>query len=175
MRHEHRSLIWNINAAGSCLPDVVCAIFDLSRMAERKSSQPLQFYRLNTAPLREVAQANDCVVALRALGESTRARIIGMLLEAPLDVGEISKRVGMSQYNTSKHLRILREAGLLEVDKQGRRRLYALPDTIRRQVARRSVLDLGCCSFRFERAPVDTAIKSRVRRRSPGRPRRLAR
>jgi DNA-binding transcriptional ArsR family regulator len=145
-------------------------------MAERKPSQPLQFYRLNTAPVREITQSNDCVVALRALGESTRARIIGMLLKAPLDVGEISKRVGMSQYNTSKHLRILREAGLLEVDKQGRRRLYALPDTIRRQVARRSVLDLGCCSFRFEQAPVDTTIKSRARRRpSAGRPRRLAR
>ena len=63
---------------------------------------------------------------------------------------------------------------LLEVDKQGRRRLYALPDTIRRQVARRSVLDLGCCSFKFDQAPA--AIKLRPRRRpSPGRPRRLAR
>jgi DNA-binding transcriptional ArsR family regulator len=145
-------------------------------MAERKSSQPLQFYRLNTAPAREINPSNDCVVALRALGETTRARIIGMLLEEPLDVGEIAKRVGISQYNTSKHLRILREAGLLEVDKQGRRRLYALPDTIRRKVARRSVLDLGCCSFQFDPAPADTTIKSRARRRSsPGRPRRLAR
>ncbi len=145
-------------------------------MAERKSSQPLQFYRLNSAPARELDPSNDCVVALRALGESTRARIVGMLLEAPLDVGEIAKRVGMSQYNTSKHLRILREAGLLEVDKQGRRRLYALPDTIRRQVARRSVLDLGCCSFQFDPAPARTAISIRSRRRpSPGRPRRVAR
>ena len=96
-------------------------------MADRKSSQPLQFYRLNTAPVREINPSNDCVVALRALGESTRARIIGMLLEAPLDVGEIAKRVGMSQYNTSKHLRILREVGLVEVRPKGRRRTYVLP------------------------------------------------
>jgi DNA-binding transcriptional ArsR family regulator len=145
-------------------------------MSERKPSQPLQFYRLNTAPAREVNTSNDCVVALRALGESTRARIIGMLLEAPLDVGEIAKRVGMSQYNTSKHLRILREAGLLEVDKQGRRRLYALPDTIRRQAAHSSVLDLGCCSFHFDPAPSGSTIRPRARRRrSPGRPRRVSR
>src|SRR5262245_1230911 len=133
-------------------------------MSERKSSQPLQFYRLNAAPAPEVNPSNDCVVALRALGERTRARIVGMLFEAPLDVGEIAKRVGISQYNTSKHLRILREAGLLEVDKQGRRRLYALPEKIRRQ-QRSSVLDLGCCSFRFDPAPADLTSRPRARRR----------
>jgi DNA-binding transcriptional ArsR family regulator len=145
-------------------------------MAERKPSQPLQFYRLNAAPERELTPSNDCVVALRALGESTRARIVGMLLEAPLDVGEIARRAGISQYNTSKHLRVLREAGLLEVDQQGRRRLYALPETIRCPAAHSSVLDLGCCSFRFDPEPSHTANGLRPRRRrSPGRPRRAGR
>ena len=78
-------------------------------------------------------------------------RIVGLLIEAPLDVGEIARRVGVSQYNVSKHLRILREAGLLEVEKTGRRRLYALPDSIRRHAAESGVLDLGCCSFNFVR------------------------
>ena len=150
--------------------------FDWSRMAERKPSQPLQFYRLNAAPAREVKPPTDCVIALRALGESTRARIVAMLLDAPLEVGEIARRAGISQYNISKHLRILREAGLLEVDKQGRRRLYALPDAIRRQAAHRSVLDLGCCSFQFDPVSPDTAMRPRTRRRrSPGRPRRVFR
>jgi predicted transcriptional regulator len=97
-----------------------------------------------------VHQSHDCVVALRALGEDTRVRIIGLLIDAPLDVSEISKRVGVSQYNVSKHLRILREADLLEVEKTGRRHLYALPDGFRR-LAEGRVLDVGCCSFRFER------------------------
>ena len=145
-------------------------------MAKPKPSQPLQFYRLNQAPPREIDTSSDCVVALRALGESTRARIVGMLLEAPLDVGEIARRIGISQYNTSKHLRILREAKLLEVDKQGRRHLYALAEAIRSQPEQQSVLDLGCCSFRFEPASSKAAIKSTTqRRRSPGRPRRVAR
>ena len=97
-----------------------------------------------------------------------------MLLDAPLDVGEIARRIGVSHYNASKHLRILREAGLLEVDKQGRRHLYALPDSIRRQAAQRSVLDLGCCSFRFDDATSKTPRRARAeRRRSPGRARRV--
>ena len=66
-------------------------------------------------------------------------------------MGEIARRVGVSQYNVSKHLRILREAGLLQVEKRGRRHLYALPEAIRRQAADGSVLDLGCCSFQFDR------------------------
>ncbi len=70
-------------------------------------------------------------MALRALGEDTRVRIVGLLIDEALDVGEISRRLGVSPYNVSKHLRILRDAGLLEVEKSGRTRLYALPDTIR--------------------------------------------
>jgi DNA-binding transcriptional ArsR family regulator len=97
-------------------------------------------------------KGHDCVVALRALGEDTRVRIIGLLIDAPLDVNEIGRRLGVSQYNVSKHLRILREAGLLRVEKDGRRHFYALPEEIRRRAAAGSILDLGCCSFQFDGA-----------------------
>ena len=97
-------------------------------------------------------KGHDCVVALRALGEDTRVRIIGLLIDAPLDVNEIGRRLGVSQYNVSKHLRILREAGLLQVEKDGRRHFYALPEEIRRRAAAGSILDLGCCSFQFDGA-----------------------
>ena len=144
-------------------------------MAERKTSRPLQFFRLAAATAASiVSPSNDCVVALRALGDNTRARIVGMLLDAPLDVGEIAKRTGISQYNTSKHLRILRLAGLLELNKQGRRHLYALPDSLRRQAAQSGVLDLGCCSFRFDAAVSKMPRRPRAHRQSsPGRPRRV--
>jgi DNA-binding transcriptional ArsR family regulator len=94
-------------------------------------------------------QPHDCVVALRALGEETRVRIVGLLIDHPLDVGAISDALGVSPYNVSKHLRVLREAGLLEVEKEGRLRRYALPEAIRREAAAGRVLDLGCCSFQF--------------------------
>jgi DNA-binding transcriptional ArsR family regulator len=131
-----------------------------------KTSQPAHLYRL---PPRDrafsVTDGHDCVVALRALGEDTRVRIIGLLIDVPLDVGEISKRVGVSPYNVSKHLRILREAGLLEVKKTGRRHLYALPDAIRRRVTEGSVLDLGCCSFQFDPPAPETRTPMTQHRR----------
>src|SRR5262245_18663790 len=100
----------------------------------RKSERPLQLYRF---PSRNrtltVVQDHDCVTALRALGEDTRVRIVGLLIEGAMDVNEIARRLDVSQYNVSKHLRILREAGLVEVEKSGRQRLYALPDAIRRR------------------------------------------
>jgi DNA-binding transcriptional ArsR family regulator len=93
----------------------------------------------------------DCVGALKALGEDTRVRIMGLLLEAPLGVCEIARRLGTTHYNISKHLRILREAGLLDVERHGRERLYMVPERIRRgRRAHAKVLDLGCCSFQFD-------------------------
>jgi DNA-binding transcriptional ArsR family regulator len=106
----------------------------------------------------------DCVVALRALGEDTRVRIVGLLLESPLEVGEIANRLDVSQYNVSKHLRILREAGLLNVQKDGRMHRYALADDIRPQASAGSVLDLGCCSFQFTAPPPSARSRGRRRR-----------
>ena len=97
-----------------------------------------------------MVELTDCVVALRALGEDTRVRIVGLLMDHPLDVGAIAQRLGLTAYNTSKHLRVLREAGLLEVVKDGRQRLYGLPEAIKRQAEEGQVLDLGCCSFQFQ-------------------------
>lgn len=57
----------------------------------------------------------DCISALKALGEETRLRILRLLFKKPLGVNEISARLHVSQYNVSKHLRIMREAGLLEI------------------------------------------------------------
>jgi DNA-binding transcriptional ArsR family regulator len=112
------------------------------------SSQP---YRLpgHGRALPMVQQSTDCVTALRALGEETRVRIVSLLMERPMDVGAISDALGVSPYNVSKHLRVLREAGLLEVEKEGRLRRYALPEAITREAAAGHVLDLGCCSFQF--------------------------
>jgi DNA-binding transcriptional ArsR family regulator len=92
----------------------------------------------------------DCVSALKALGEDNRVRIIGLLMDTPLGVCEIARRLGSTYYNVSKHLRILREAGLLDVEKHGRERLYVVPESIRRSRAHARVLDLGCCSFQFD-------------------------
>ncbi len=96
----------------------------------------------------------DCISVLKAMAEESRMRIVRLLLQAPLGVNAIAERLGISQYNVSKHLRVLREAGLLEVHKQGKQRLYALaPELSSRLSSNKNELELKCCTFRFDKLP----------------------
>ena len=52
--------------------------------------------------------------------------MLSLLLERPRPVGEIVERLGLTQPGTSKHLRVLREAGLVQVRTDAQRRVYAL-------------------------------------------------
>jgi DNA-binding transcriptional ArsR family regulator len=63
---------------------------------------------------------------LDVLAEPNRRRILDLVRDRPRPVGELVKELGLTQPGTSKHLRVLREAGLVEVRPDGRRRLYAL-------------------------------------------------
>jgi DNA-binding transcriptional ArsR family regulator len=60
------------------------------------------------------------------IAEPHRRRILDLLLEGERAVAELVDDIGISQPGVSKHLRILREAGLVEVRADGKRRLYAL-------------------------------------------------
>ena len=94
----------------------------------------------------------DCIAALKALSEETRLRILRLLFKHQLSVNEISERLNVSQYNVSKHLRIMREAGLLKSEKRGKQRLHSVADELKSHVAaNNNVLDLGCCTFRLDK------------------------
>jgi DNA-binding transcriptional ArsR family regulator len=57
----------------------------------------------------------------RALGDETRLRVIGLLAQdGPMPVNALSSRVGLSQPLISWHLRILRLAGLIDTQRNGR-------------------------------------------------------
>jgi DNA-binding transcriptional ArsR family regulator len=60
------------------------------------------------------------------LADPTRRRILGLLLGRPRLVGEVARELGMSQPRVSKHLRVLREAGLVTVRPEAQRRWYEL-------------------------------------------------
>ncbi|MGI5271851.1 ArsR/SmtB family transcription factor [Nonomuraea sp. CA-218870] len=60
------------------------------------------------------------------LAEPARRRILDLLLERPRLVGELTAELGLSQPGTSKHLKVLREAGLVTVRKDAQRRWYEL-------------------------------------------------
>jgi DNA-binding transcriptional ArsR family regulator len=61
-----------------------------------------------------------------ALVDPTRRRILDLLREQPRLVGELTGLLGISQPGVSKHLRLLREVGLVRVRKDAQRRWYEL-------------------------------------------------
>ena len=61
-----------------------------------------------------------------ALAEPNRLRIVELLREGPLTVGDIAERIGLRQPQASKHLRVLSEAGLVEAHAQANKRFYRL-------------------------------------------------
>jgi len=94
------------------------------------------------------------MAVLKALGEINRLRIMRLLLREQLVVSAIAHQLLISEYNVSKHLRILKEAGLLEMEKSGKQRLYGVAPRLKDKLAaNRNVLELGCCTFRFDKLP----------------------
>jgi DNA-binding transcriptional ArsR family regulator len=65
-------------------------------------------------------------VTFEVLAEPVRRRILDLLRERPRLVGELTAELGISQPGTSKHLRVLREAGLVKVRAEAQRRWYEL-------------------------------------------------
>ncbi|MCI1777119.1 MAG: metalloregulator ArsR/SmtB family transcription factor [Paenibacillus lautus] len=63
---------------------------------------------------------------LNALAEPNRLQMVELLREGPLTVNQIAERLQIRQPQTSKHLKILHEAGLVEVQAEANRRIYKL-------------------------------------------------
>jgi DNA-binding transcriptional ArsR family regulator len=66
------------------------------------------------------------VNALAALADPTRVRIVELLAERERSAGELASHFDTSRPGISRHLRVLREHGLVRAREDGRRRLYSL-------------------------------------------------
>jgi DNA-binding transcriptional ArsR family regulator len=64
--------------------------------------------------------------AFEVLAEPTRRRILDLLRDGERSVGELVDRLTLSQPGVSKHLRVLRDAGLVQVRIEAQRRWYGL-------------------------------------------------
>lgn len=64
--------------------------------------------------------------AFEVLAEPRRRQILDLLRIEERPVGELAERLALTQPAASKHLRVLREAGLVEVRQDAQRRLYRL-------------------------------------------------
>lgn len=71
----------------------------------------------------------DCAVErLRALADATRIRILMRLREGECSVNELSACLGVAQPSVSKHLALLRQAGLVRLRPEGAHSLYSIRD-----------------------------------------------
>lgn len=98
--------------------------------------------------------ASDCTSILKALADPTRMRIVKRLLANDENVNDLSGQLALSQYNVSKHLRVLKHAGIVDMRAVAQRREYFIAKPFRKRLQKEgSVLDFGCCSFDFAKLP----------------------
>jgi DNA-binding transcriptional ArsR family regulator len=73
-----------------------------------------------------MARAATTTDAFNAVAEPRRRQILGLLADGERPVNDMVELLGMSQPMVSKHLRVLREVGLVRVREDGRQRMYRL-------------------------------------------------
>jgi DNA-binding transcriptional ArsR family regulator len=91
-------------------------------------------------------QPTKCAEKLKALGEPMRLRIVDRLRSGPLNVGELAVALEAEVVTVSHHLGVLRTAGLVVREKQGRFAVYRLEEGLL-DSDQQNKLDLGCCSL----------------------------
>lgn len=66
------------------------------------------------------------LAVLDVIAEPTRRRILDAVRDTECSVNDLVEQVGMHQPGVSRHLKVLRDAGLVEVRAEGQRRMYRL-------------------------------------------------
>lgn len=91
-------------------------------------------------------QAKLCAELLQAIAEPNRIRIIECLRTGSKNVTELAKLLNVEIVNVSHHLGVLRQAGLVQDEKQGRFVVYSLhPRHFNNDSSKATYLDLGWC------------------------------
>jgi DNA-binding transcriptional ArsR family regulator len=76
--------------------------------------------------VRGMARAATTADAFNAVAEPRRRQILDLLAGGERPVTDLVERIGIAQPQVSKHLRVLREVGLVRVRDEGRQRIYRL-------------------------------------------------
>ena len=65
---------------------------------------------------------------LKTLANPRRLEIVHLLADGPREVGRLAEEMGISQPNVSQHLAVMRSAGVVEAEREGREVRYRLSD-----------------------------------------------
>jgi DNA-binding transcriptional ArsR family regulator len=98
--------------------------------------------------MQDELQSTECARRLKALADPERLKIIQCLQAGPKNVSALADLLGTDIANVSHHLGVLRHAGLVSDEKQGKFVVYSLhPDVFRPKKSGKplDVIDLGCC------------------------------
>ncbi|ULA65228.1 MAG: Transcriptional regulator, ArsR family (Modular protein) [Nitrospira sp.] len=98
--------------------------------------------------------SQECAAILRAMGDPTRLAILESLLAQEKCVGDLVAELNRPQPYISHHLRILRQAGLIEGQRDGKQICYRIAPHMQSTLKRRGEqgLDFGCCQLNFPTA-----------------------
>ncbi|MBD3676510.1 MAG: winged helix-turn-helix transcriptional regulator [Planctomycetaceae bacterium] len=91
----------------------------------------------------------DCADRLKVLADETRLAVMRQLLDGPKHVSSINESIGLEPSLLSHHLKILRQAGLVESERDGKAVLYRLSPEVKSQPGGQAI-NLGCCLLSFE-------------------------
>jgi ArsR family transcriptional regulator len=101
---------------------------------------------------------------LKTLASPRRLEILHELARGPIEVGRLAKAIGASQPNVSQHLAVLRAAGVVEAERDGREVRYRLADpdvmvacALMRSVLERRLTRLGDMAATAASASIETA------------------
>src|SRR6478736_10309373 len=74
----------------------------------------------------QVRYGHDMDLVLQALADPSRRTVLEILRDHPATAGELADALPIARPGVSRHLRVLREAGLVEVRAEAQRRVYSL-------------------------------------------------
>ena len=99
-------------------------------------------------PRRDPLSPDQCALLLKALGDRDRLRLVQALRSGPCCVSDLASQLELEIANVSHHLGVLRRAGLVVTQRQGKQIIYELPqEVLQRDDSDQTCehLNLGCC------------------------------
>lgn len=93
----------------------------------------------------------ECAELLKALAEAIRLRIVYYLFEKEACVSDLAKALNLSQPHVSHHLKILKNAGIVDARRESHKVYYMLtPKMLSKFSTKTRTIDLKCCSIKFK-------------------------
>ena len=89
-----------------------------------------------------------CADQLKVLANETRLAVMQQLMSGPMHVNQLNRTIRTDQSLLSHHLKILRDAGLVVAERDGKAVLYHVAPHVATQSSQQAII-LGCCTLDF--------------------------